>query len=81
MKRLVILALTLATPALAQAPDSREGVRAACAEDVQRHCSSAAGNPLRMRACILEDPTRLTPRCRDALTASGQLQRPAATGR
>jgi hypothetical protein len=78
MRRLVVLLALFAPAAAAQQAPSREGMRAACAADVQRLCPSAAGNTLRMRSCILENQARIEPRCREALVAAGQM--PASTG-
>ncbi len=74
MSRLLLLCLLAAAPAAAQSP--REAVRTACADDIARHCPDAAGNPLRMRACVRDRADAFGPICRAALRAAGVLNNP-----
>ena len=63
----MLLALTSATPSFAQAPEDDSALRANCAGDYFRFCSSHSPGTLAIRQCFGRNMQQLTPACRSAI--------------
>ncbi len=63
----MLLALASVKPSFAQAPEDDGSLRANCAGDYFRFCSSYSPGTLEIRQCFGRNMQQLTPACRGAI--------------
>lgn len=71
LRLMVVMLPVLAVPAFAQTPDTptKGKLRAACTEDVQKHCATIERGKGQLRGCLASHESELSPACKIALDA------------
>ncbi|RKE70688.1 cysteine rich repeat-containing protein [Pseudorhodoplanes sinuspersici] len=70
---ILVASSMMPSPVLAQTKTGT--LRDACREDYQRFCANVQRGGGRIRQCMLENASSLTPQCRDSLKALQEGQR------